>query len=439
MSEVVLLDEVRRIRELVDPAARIRPILVEHAIDQFHREHILPNPRASKTSEYTLSRLKAHFRGRYLHQVTTADVQAYLRARLEAGNRRRPGRALSRVTTNRDRAQLSKMFSWGIERGFAVDNPVRGVKKFRESPGRTRYLTPEEVDRLLAECGRGFRTPWLKVFVFAALSTGARRGELLSLRWADVLFDVGVVRFRAETTKSGRGREVPLIPDLARLLAQWRDVQARMEASEYVFSSEGKRRSIRGAFDGAVRRAGIRDFHLHDLRHCFASYFMMNGGDLYRLQTYLGHSTNLLTQRYAHLSADYLRQGVGFIGVPGRVTPAPPPAPVQTAAPPAPPPPSLLPPTPAEEVTEQQKDLLRDLWALLWSEGRHLPTTDVLEKLSRQERWAWLQGDKVKCSQKLAAMLLPFGIRPAQIDQRGRNTKGYRLQDLAPAISKYVS
>ena len=57
----------------------------------------------------------------------------------------------------------------------------------------------------------------------------------------------------------------------------------------------------------------------HTLRHTFASWFMINGGDLYRLQKYLGHSTIELTQRYAHLSKDYLKAGTAFFGAPAAI------------------------------------------------------------------------------------------------------------------------
>jgi integrase len=67
---------------------------------------------------------------------------------------------------------------------------------------------------------------------------------------------------------------------------------------------------IRTAFENAVEEANLDDFHFHDCRHHFASWFVMRGGSLQALQRILGHASLTMTQRYAHLSPDYLRSEV---------------------------------------------------------------------------------------------------------------------------------
>ena len=87
---------------------------------------------------------------------------------------------------------------------------------------------------------------------------------------------------------------------------------------EFVFTRYGKRmQDVRTAFEKARGRAKLgREVTFHTLRHTFASWYVINGGDPYRLQGFLGHSTIALTQRYAHLSAEYQRAGVQFFGPP---------------------------------------------------------------------------------------------------------------------------
>src|SRR5262249_14449180 len=97
---------------------------------------------------------------------------------------------------------------------------------------------------------------------------------------------------------SYRRREVPMRQDVYAIFA------AMPEPREGRVWPD---RRIRTAFENAVARAGLKDFRFHDLRHHFASWFMMRGGDLLALQKNLGHRTLAMTQKYAHLSPDYLR------------------------------------------------------------------------------------------------------------------------------------
>ena len=155
-------------------------------------------------------RLKVFFSGMKLHEIGVPQVQGMIRRVLEDGS--------SKSRCNRLRSMLSKLLNWGIEQGYVQDNPVRRVKKFRETPGRVRYVKPEEVDLLLAACDAlrsAHRTPCLKQFILTCMFTGGRRNEVHNLRWQDIDFEIGVVTFRAETTKSAKQREVPLCRSLA--------------------------------------------------------------------------------------------------------------------------------------------------------------------------------------------------------------------------------
>jgi len=252
--------------------------------------------------EFNLRVIKRHLGTRQLLDIGPREIEAMIAARLEDG--------IAKATINRQSATLSKLFSWSIERGYHPGpNPMRRIKKFRESPGRIRYLTGDEASRLTLAAAHH-----LKAIVVAAHHTGGRLNEILCLLWGDIDFDGGLVTFRRETTKSRKERQVPLTPELAATLRRLRPGAADTR----VFDYNGRDlTSVRTAYLRACRKAGLgRDVVFHTLRHTFASWFVMNGGDLFRLQKYLGHSNMTLTQRYSHLSPEFIKNGVQFIGPP---------------------------------------------------------------------------------------------------------------------------
>ena len=307
-ATIVLSTRLRDILEGKNPELRrIKPKPFREMVTEFLERH------ASKRKSYSSIKdnteiLVRHFGDRTLQEITPKAIEDFIRARLDSG--------VKGSTTNRQRTCLSKIFScaidWGYYRG---ENPVRRVKPFRESPGRVRFLSADEASALVATA-----PAHLKPILVCALHTGGRRREILSLRWEDVAGDV--LYFDQTNTKSGQQRELPIDGELAAALAeQKRRRFGGGDARDYVFTWSGKRiRSVRTAFEKARKRAGLgKDVTFHTLRHTFASWFMINGGDLYRLQRYLGHSTIELTQRYAHLSAEHRRDGVRFFGAPGAI------------------------------------------------------------------------------------------------------------------------
>lgn len=187
------------------------------------------------------------------------------------------------------------------------DSPMRKVTKPREPRGRMRFLSDEERTRLLDAC-QVSRNPYLYTVVVLALATGARKGELLSLRWPDV--DMKRVTLTFHQTKNGERRAVPLTGQALALIRQHAKVR-RLDTALVFPDASGKRPlGIREAFEGAIERAGITDFRFHDLRHSFASYLAMNGASLLEIADVLGHKTLAMVKRYAHLSEGYTRSVV---------------------------------------------------------------------------------------------------------------------------------
>ncbi len=111
-------------------------------------------------------------------------------------------------TVNRYLAALSRAFTSCIkELGWIKENPVLSIQRPKENKSRERFLTKEEIVKLLTECKRS-RSPHLYPVVLFALATGARQGEILHLKWEDVDIVYGIAIFR--DTKNGESRSVAL-------------------------------------------------------------------------------------------------------------------------------------------------------------------------------------------------------------------------------------
>ena len=159
-------------------------------------------------------------------------------------------------------------------------------------------LESDEEARLLAACHKS-KNKELRSIVVIALESGLRRSELLGLTWDRVDLSRGVIRL--ELTKSGKRREVPMRQVVYNTLA---GLPCPREGRVF------KTRSIRTAFENAAEGARLDDFHFHDTRHHFASWFMMREGSLQELKEILGHADITLTLRYAHLSPAHLRNAM---------------------------------------------------------------------------------------------------------------------------------
>ena len=208
-----------------------------------------------------------------------------------------------------------------VKWGLLADNPLRDARlPVKVNNARLRYLTPEEIDRLLAVCPQH-----LQRLVLVALHTGMRKSEILTLQWGQLNLEKRFVLLH--DTKNGDKRGVPLTPFIVNLFQTIRLEQEREEnLSSWVFPNPvtGKpyRHDADTAWYTALRKAQIEDFRFHDLRHTCASYLAMNGVDLLTIKEILGHKDIKMTTRYAHVSPtrqlaaiDVLEQSYGHAPV----------------------------------------------------------------------------------------------------------------------------
>ena len=185
--------------------------------------------------------------------------------------------------------------------------------------GRLRYLSKKEAENLVSVC-----EPYLGAIVTTALSTGMRKSEILRLKWDNVDLVHGFILL--DKTKNGERREIPINRTLLELLNKMRrsfkEVKVERDGKQdtmrelipYVFSDPASLKPYAGVkrvFAEALKKAEIRDFHFHDLRHTFASHAMMSGEiDIATLSKLLGHKSIKMTIRYAHLAPAHLMKAV---------------------------------------------------------------------------------------------------------------------------------
>jgi integrase len=188
----------------------------------------------------------------------------------------------------------------------------RQYAKFAESqgrPGHTRYLNENELrslklaldEKIYQKNARGWGVKVinktfsrLRILVLIAVTTGMRSSEILTLRWPDVMYGEGLIAVRAKL-KGGKMRYVPMLPELASELRHYPAVMGEDRIFPPKPGATSGRQRVEGSFEDLLERAGIEDFRFHDLRHTFASWYMMNGGDLYELAKILGHSNIRMT------------------------------------------------------------------------------------------------------------------------------------------------
>jgi len=249
---------------------------------------------------YTVNKLERKFGQFRLSDITTAAIEAYqselLNQGLQAGG-------VNRIV-NVLKAMMTKACDWNMISENEL-RQVRKVKPIRGERNRLRYLSQEEITRLIDCCD-----PTIKPIVITALSTGMRRGEIKKLRWDDIDLKHQVILISDTTTKTGEKREIPL----STVLAQTLSGMVRRIDTPFVFPSEAWT-NFRKRFDTALRKAGIKDFHFHDLRHTFASQMVMAGVDIATVSKLLGHKSLKMTLRYAHLSPGHLKEAAKKIDI----------------------------------------------------------------------------------------------------------------------------
>ena len=277
--------------------SRIRTL--KELVDRYLKERsALKSPSSFRRDKVVFKHVLGFFGDCLLADVTAKAANDYKGMRL---------RQVDGQTVKKEVATLRNVLNVAVkEWEWLQDNPVSRVSLPKDPPGRVRFLTREEIDRLIDCAGN-----WFRPVIIVAAHTGLRVGNIISLTWEKVDLFKRLIVFSASEMKNN---EPLCIPINNTLFETFKDLQkVRHLNSNLVFVRNGKplyQRLIGKALKNACRQAGITDFRFHDLRHTFASMLVEGGVDLYTVQRLLGHKDGKMTQRYAHLTQSRLINAV---------------------------------------------------------------------------------------------------------------------------------
>lgn len=320
-------DSARKV--LVDPVAFEKSKLQASSLAEFIERHYEPWAKAHrKSAKATLARLRSSFERVFYRQrledIALPALERWRTDRINAGK--------ARATVNRDLVALSAVLTKAVEWNALTSNPLHKLKPLKVMGGTVRFLTTAEeqqlrtalVDRdnelrLRRESGNAWRAdrgialmPCLQTYgdhltpmVLLSLNTGLRQGEVFQLAWSDVDLDRRLLTVRSDVAKSGKLRHVNLNSEAARVLTAWQVDTKSINGLVFPGKDGAPFTDVKKSWANLLDEAGIDAFRWHDIRHHFASKFVMTGGDLNTLRELLGHADIKMVLRYAHLSSEH--------------------------------------------------------------------------------------------------------------------------------------
>jgi len=215
------------------------------------------------------------------------------------------------ATINRDLMSLSYFFDKLVKENTIQRNPVNGCVLPLQNE-RVVYLHEPQVIELLSKS-----TPYMNKIIKIAIMFGLRLDSITNMRWSDIDLKSGIMRVLAKNTKGKRILILPIHPCLHEHLKNWKNESG---IDEYVISHHGQKiKTFKKAWQRLRNKLTFRKlpdgsfFRFHDLRHCFASYLRMSGFQLHEIKELLGHKSENMTLRYAHLDVTRLQDKLEMI------------------------------------------------------------------------------------------------------------------------------
>lgn len=263
------------------------------------------NKKSWKTDFGRLKGMQACFGRNLIELISSQDVERYKKMRVDEG--------VKHSTVNKSLQILSRIFSLAIEWDYLKHNPCRVVTKFSEEPfRRKRVLSKEEERRLYDAIVPDYLKSMVKIFLYS----GLRRQELFKLTWDDADFRNRQIYVRE--TKTAKSRYIPINDTVCSELMKLYETR-KTDDLVFVNLKSGKGFvCIRKAFQGACKRADVKNLTLHDLRRTFATRLLNAGTDIITVQHLLGHTSVTTTQIYTMTNQEQKRLAVSLLDSPNQ-------------------------------------------------------------------------------------------------------------------------
>ncbi|CAD6873311.1 site-specific integrase [Methylomonas fluvii] len=258
-----------------------------------YQDEILPTKKSQRPVIYQMKAINHHIGDYFLASLTSSKIASYRDQRLKEVDPQTVRKDLSLI----QRVINIAMKEWGI--ALPQGNPVLQIKMPKQPEGRDRRLQDGEEQKISLELSENILMH--SVFLFA-IETGMRRGEIVSMRWEDVDFNVCVVKI--PQTKTDVSRKIPLSSKASEILMA---LPRRIDQRVWSIKPD----SITQAFDRACVRANIQNLRFHDLRHEATSRFFERGLNIIEVATITGHKDLKMLKRYTHLRAEDLAKKLG--------------------------------------------------------------------------------------------------------------------------------
>lgn len=285
-----------------NPNAAKRARRAEAPLADFFQEyldyHAIPQKRSWREDRAQFQRYLAKAWGhRPLSSFTPHDVNLL---------HKQIGAEHGHYAANRLLSLLHTLFERAVEWGRLSANPATGVRRFKEK-SRERFLQADELPRFFKAVAAEPNTAMRDYFMLSLL-TGARKSNVLAMRWRDISFQRA--EWRIPDTKNGTPQTVPLLPETLQILEQRQVLSGK---HEFVFPSHSRSGHItepKTAWKRVLKRAGIEDLRLHDLRRSLGSWQAATGANLSVIGKTLNHKDMKSTAVYARLDLDPVREAM---------------------------------------------------------------------------------------------------------------------------------